>query len=280
MPRLSGTELAIAAGRKPWTEAEDDVIRARYLTDGGAAVAAVLNRSLNVVYERARRKLGLRKAPQWTELQDRRLRLLWGEKTIEQLEPELGRSKYGIYDRAYDLGLPIGCPQGYEYFTAAAERTGFTKGELWRVLSHYKVPVRRAMSRPAKGVTSRRHVVEPDAVDEAIEQWLQAEVLAVAAKARGIVPSTLERWLVASGLPLPKKPGKRRRWRIPTTTIDAAIAARVGLETIEAAARRNRVNGGTLRSWAKRSGLPRPPGKDWLVKPEVIDRVVEQMKAA
>jgi hypothetical protein len=212
-----------------WSPEEDALIRERYVSDGAKSVAGAINREPKAVWDRARR-LGVKSCRHWTEAEDCTLRLNWGEKSIKEIALQLGRSIYGVYDRAYDLDLPLGCPQGFEFFTAAAKRTGFTKGEFSKLLRYSRVEVRPAMSRPSGSKTPRASIVEPDAVDEAVRVWMQTETLAVAADRHGVAPKTLERWLMSSGLHLPKKPKHRRHWRIPSETIDAAAAMRAAIQ--------------------------------------------------
>ena len=49
----------------------------------------------------------------WSEADDRRLRRIWGEGTIEATARAIGRSPIATYWRGRKLGLPCGAPQGY-----------------------------------------------------------------------------------------------------------------------------------------------------------------------
>jgi hypothetical protein len=207
-----------------WTPERDAVVRARYFTDGAAPIAADLGVTVAAVFHRASR-LGLLKSRPWTEGDDKAMRELWGEMNLRALAKHIGRTQAAVYTRGQILGLTSKVPQGFEYLTSAAVRTGYGTGQLRKILAWAGVSIGRAVGRPRKQRKTRRHfgIVVPYDVDQAIVRWLESESLNAAALARGVTGETLARRLaLVEGVP-PKPPGKRR-WRIPTALIDRALA--------------------------------------------------------
>ena len=208
----------------PWSPAEDAVLRERYRHSGAAReVAGQLGRTLHSVYRRAQR-LKLRTHARWTREDDRKLRNLWGEYTVAGIAKKLGRTDLATFQHAKEIGLPLGCPSGFEYVWHAAKRTGYPTASLRLILERSGVTIRRTMSRPTPGRKVRPcHFVDPFEVDQAIAAWLRTEPLHSAAKRRGIHAGALARKLAAlEGVP-PKPEGKRH-WRIPSDVIDRALA--------------------------------------------------------
>jgi len=204
----------------PWTVAQDDWLRKHAPTEPAAVLAIALNRSKAAIFHRTRR-LGLLKRRRWTAADDQKLRLLWGD-PIDRVARELGRTVITVYWRAQKLGLGLGCPQGYERLQAAAVRTGFAIASLRMILGWAKVPIRRAVTRFPSDRGS--HIVEPVAVDEAVERWLATETPNAAGRRFGTSGETVARHLEVSGLRIPRKPCGKRHWRVPSATIDRAMA--------------------------------------------------------
>lgn len=205
-----------------WTPAEDDVIRTLGAKLEAKEIAARLpGRSVVAIFHRWR-KLGLRKNRRWTRADDRQLMLLWGSCSLAATARRLGRTTVTTYWRAQKLGLGLGCPRGYEYLSAAAKRTGFDTATLRTVLRWAGVHVEKVLCRRVSG-TWRRHYVNPDRVDQAVSEWLATETPEQASRRIGISTEIIVNRLRASGLPLPERPGKKRRWRIPSETIDRAV---------------------------------------------------------
>lgn len=256
-------------GAKAWTPAEDAILRARYKRYGAEAMATALGRSISSINHRTQ-ALKLFTHRRWTAEDDRRLRVIWGEMPLAAAAKVLGRSQATTYWRATKLGLPLGVGQGLEFLTAAAARAGYSTGSLRIILRWAGVKLRVTMALPRES-GRRFHAVDPLDVDEAVEAWLKTETLRTAAERRGIAAETLERYLIESGLELPPKPDGKGHWRVPTETIDAAVAMRRGKENLRQAAMRLGVSAHTLRHRAIRSGVPRPPGKLWLVPVGALD---------
>lgn len=121
--------------RKSWSADEDRVLRHAY-ADGGieAAQAALPERSACAIYRRAER-LGISRRRRWTEADDQRLRKFWdGELSLREIAKRLQRTEATTYWRAQKLGLPLGCPDGWEYLTHAAQRTGYATKQLRPIL--------------------------------------------------------------------------------------------------------------------------------------------------
>lgn len=161
------------------------------------------------------------RGPYWKEKDDKRLRFLWGAgHSVAQIAAKLGRTPTGTYCRARRLGLECGAPQGWEGLTAAARRCGFSTTEQLRaVLAWAGVPVHRALTRPSERAW-HRHIVETDAVDEAVRRWTAAEPLERAARRRGMCGHTLRRRLARIGI-LP--PGRKRRLRVTDEQVEHAL---------------------------------------------------------
>lgn len=258
-------------GAKAWTPAEDAILRARYLTEGAAAMARALGRRLTSVHKRTQR-LGLYTHRRWTPAEDARLRLCWGEADLAETARRMGRTVLTTWWRAQKLGLPLGCPQGWEYLTAAAKRTGYETGGLRPILRWAGVPIRFSISRPTTA-PRRCCIVDPDQVDAAVARWLKTESLTAAARRHGIAAETLERWLRLSGKKLPAKPRAKKRWRVPSDIIDAVVAQRRAVVPIRAAALAAGLQPSTLRRRALAAGVPRTPGKLWLLDAATVERL-------
>lgn len=209
-----------------WSPKEDAVIRARYLSDRCAPIALELGRTPTAVFHRARR-LGMTKNRRWTPADDAALRYAWGEGTLRQIATKLGHTPLSTYWRAQKLGLGLGCPDGYEYLSHAAERAGYTATQLRRILAWAGVKVRRSMSRNVRGGRVP-HIVVPFDVDDAVSRWHATETVEHAARRYGAHGDLVRRWLaraIAAGVRVPPKPRSKAHWRVPSETIDAVVAA-------------------------------------------------------
>jgi hypothetical protein len=205
-----------------WTEAEESWLRANAKTKTLAEMAAHLGRSWRSVSNRTSR-LGLLKLRRWTREDDMRLRSMWGSKSVRYVAAKLDRTVATTYWRAQLLGLDLGLQPGTEYLKSAAKRAGFSPEALRNILSWARVHT----SLPPTRTTSKRpkRCIEPDVVDDAVARWMKTETLAAAARRYGFSESgSVLLRLRASGLPLPKKPKRLRHWRIPSETIDKAMA--------------------------------------------------------
>lgn len=268
----------LANGTTPrWTPEQDAVLRDLYPSQGRHAVAAATGKSWRAVCERARR-LKVRCKPQWTAAEDRKLSMLWGELPLAKVAKEMSRTPLSCYQRAKIIGLKRGVLEGMESVRAAAKRTGFDWATLVRILRAHGVRPQRTMSLDTKKGLFRRVAVDPMDVDEAIEAWNATELVTQAAQRRDLDHDTLGRWLEASGIEMPPRPGKFRHWRVPTEIIDRVVAQRRGRETVTAAARRLGIDRFLLSKMLKTAGVPRGDGHYWRVESTVIDRVVAEAR--
>lgn len=164
----------------------------------------------------------------WSKTEENLLVWNWESSTVEALADKLGRTPLSVYCKAHELGLQRGCPQGMEYVTAAAKRTGYALATLKNILRWAKVHVeptrsRRYASKATANAGFQCHFVRPDAVDAAIASWLSSESVGGAAKARGIRPHDL-RARLREHPEAPERPEGRARWRVPTWLIESVLA--------------------------------------------------------
>lgn len=269
---------------RAWTPAEDQLLRDRYVTDGAQSCADALGRTWTAITRRAAR-LKVVRVRRWTFRENNQLRLLWGIHPIAKVASMMGRTEAAVYWRAQQLGLGVGCPQGFEYLSNAAARTGYAVTSLRKLLNWARVPIARAVCRPDRASKSRNgHVtwiVVPADVDEAIERWHETETLERAADRYAVCSSVLARLLDEAAARgderVPKRPAFKRHWRVPSALVDEIMAARAKRESVASAAARVRVTGPTLAGWLRAAGVTftRRDG----VAIEDVDRVIAAKKA-
>lgn len=205
-----------------WTPAEDATVRSLFGTMTAAEIAARLpGRNQDAVWHRTRR-LGLIKCRRWTPSDDKSLRAWWGE-PLRKVARELGRTVLTVYWRAYNLGLPLGVPEGGEYINTAAKRCGYDLKTFRGVMKWAGVKVHRVITRRVGKVKNGRHWVDSEEATAAVERWHKTETPEAASRRYHVEGETIVRRLLVSGLPLPTRP-RKAPWRIETTTIDQAMA--------------------------------------------------------
>lgn len=212
-----------ASFERPWTAAEKRRLEQAY-TKGGihAARAALPDRGESGIYHMAR-KLKLTRRRRWTADDDERLRAQWGLEDIYTISRNLGRTRLTVYWRAYELDLPLGCPEGWEYVSDAAARAGFATATLWRILRFSHVRVLHAYARNQG--TRHKHIVEPIDVDDAVRAWMETETLTEAARRLSVNPESLYRWCEEAGVLLHRDGRiKRSRMRAASSEFDRAVA--------------------------------------------------------
>lgn len=199
-----------------WTTAEDAALRAACAGDGmSTAMATIPDRSRVSIEIRARR-MGLtfpEVKRRWTEAENALLRDLWSGSDLDltQISARLRRRPGGVYRHAVEIGLPSGCPDGWEPISAAARRTGFAEVTLRKILAADGVAPRPALCDPLtrrRAVTCRRQIVAPAQVDAAIAAWSEAESVTRAAVRLGLWEKTLRAWLRHAGVKEPKRRGR------------------------------------------------------------------------
>lgn len=218
----------------------------------------------------------------WTEREDNELRLSWGIHPLKEIATKLQRTPYGVYTRAYVLGLGLGCPQGFETLPEACARTGYGPTTLVTILNWARVPLRPWTSAP--WCKHARRCVEPIAVDDAVAAWCQRETIRDGARRHNITYSMLVIWLhadVEAGLV--EAPRRRRgtHWRLAPSVIDAVVARRRSVEPREPfalAAKRVGIAKRTLKRWLAEAGQPRPTTRYWPVDPAVVNQIVAEKK--
>jgi hypothetical protein len=257
------------AGFRPWTAEDDEAIRGGFAHGRGRALAERLGRTISAIHHRAQR-LGIVADRRWTPADDAELRMLWFEVGVAEIAKRMKRTRAAVVQRAREyLGLPLGAPPGLEYVSHAAVRTGFALATLQMILRWAGVKPRPSMSYD-RGAKRHFHIVDSVDVDDAIERWLATESLEAAARRIGWSAETLARRLLASGLDVPPRPTRKRHWRIPTVFVDQVVAERAKIATLSVAAKRLGIPVGTLRHRMVKAGVPRPPGKHWLVNPDDV----------
>lgn len=218
----------------------------------------------------------------WTQTEDHRLRMLWGELTVKGVAAKLQRTQVAVYARAGELGLARGIQPGTECLKTAATRTGYSCWGLRTVLAWAKVDVEEPASLHRRAKANRRWnqaQLQIHEVDAAIEAWLRLEIVGQAAGRRGIDAHVLRAWLKEAGhVP----PAARCTWRLAPEVIDAVVAARLAKETLKAAGARVGLSAETLRKHLRAAGVHREhrPGVPWLILPADVDRVVAALPAA
>lgn len=207
--------------------------------------------------------------------------MAWGHHGLDVIAQRLLRTPDAVYRRAGDLGLGLGCPQGFEYLSNAAKRAGYCVATMRKILVAMNVPMHRTISTPQSPDPIERFV-EPCAVDDAVARWVSMETVAHAARRLGIPRPRLAYWLrqdTKRGL-VPKRP--RRRWcqhRLEPEVYDAIVARWTETESGEKAAQRIGVAWETLRKWLRAANVVRPPTRFWRVNPTVVDRIVMERRA-
>jgi len=163
----------------------------------------------------------LRTFKHWTPAEDAKLRSDWGLFTLAGVARRLGRTKTATFLRAKDLHIAIGCPEGFEYLTAAARRTGFAVATLRRMLDGAGVKIMRAYSRPGRKKKYPRHFVDPVDVDDVVRAWLDTETVGDAIRRFRMRRQKIVSLLEAGGI---ARPVRKKHWRLPTAVIDRALA--------------------------------------------------------
>jgi hypothetical protein len=115
----------------------------------------------------------------------------------------------------------------------AARRAGTSWELLHRILTESKVTMRRYLA-PSGRSDKRRSplIVEWEAARKAVEAWGRKETIGGAARARGLVASTLRRWLDNAGVLKPQE-GRRRVREVPSEVIDRIVARNTPPATAE-----------------------------------------------
>ncbi len=216
---------------RPWTPAEDELLRTRYPDPGQhAALAAELShRTWGAIVQRV---VGLDlplPGRDWTAAEVDLLRREWGEATPRALSRMFpGRTWRAIASHARVLGLST-IPQGMEPLAVVARRVGYARGTLLKILRAAHVRTMRWQGkRGAKGVTAGGRICRwllVDALDAeiAVKMHLGFETIRGGAIARGVHVGSMYRELQRTGAYVKGSRGGHRL--IPSAALDAASAA-------------------------------------------------------
>jgi hypothetical protein len=220
--------LGATADYSPWSASEERLLRKAY-ADGGAALALsqMPHRTKASIYHRVRR-LRICRNKWWSPAEDDRLRKLWdAEMQMHDIAERLGRTQEAVYVRASLIGLPPSKPDGWEYLSHAAERTGFHTSQLRRILDAAGISPRPVLTRPVKGEERRRrrHIVWPADVDAAVGMWHESEPLKTAAQRHGLSENGLKSLLRRIGIKRPALP-RKRHWRVRHEDVERALEQR------------------------------------------------------
>lgn len=213
----------------PWTDAEDSVLREHYHRGPDAAVRHLPSRSRVAIKQRAW-KLGLHARHPWNAVEDRKLAVWWESGLrLDAIAKKMDCTKTAVYHRARQIGLRLGCPDGFEYVTQAAKRTGFHGDTLLRILDAADVQQHTSLSAPWMkdwGGNYRWRYVDPIEVDEAVAAWMASEPVTTAARRHGIADQVLRRWLRKEGvIGGASKQGKPHQ-RVRSEVVDRVVAER------------------------------------------------------
>lgn len=212
----------------------------------------------------------------WTRGDVKILRDLWGTVTLATIAEKLGRSPLTVYYFATKAGLQRGCPQGYEYLTAAATRTGFDTGQLRVILASAGVKLRVVMALPKK--RRHYHVVSPDIVDEAVDAWMKLEGLPDAARRLGTTREVVRAALVAAGH---EPPPLKFRWRVLPSVADEAMATYRPGASVRSHAARLAMNRTTLAGRLRTMGVlhEKRGGVEVRLTDAVVDEALRRFEA-
>lgn len=216
-----------AAPRRSWTAQEDSFLEASHKKLSLTELGERLGRTKMSVAKRCV-VLGIGTRQRWTREEDHRLGFLWiTTMPILAMSRRLKRSPQSICRRAKKLGLPSTMPDGYEFVTASARRTGFTTPTLLRILQWAEVPLHLARnhyagSRPStarvRGPYHQRYV-DPFDVDEAIERWHLTAPVEEIAHHHGLDGTTLRKRLAREGRLPRSESGKRTDLRVHEASV-------------------------------------------------------------
>lgn len=192
--------------------------------DGMTPKAAIALGRREHLRRRGRRKIGHKRGQDhpWSPQELRVLTLEWHLITQRELQAKLRPHSWtAIRLRAIKLGLPMGCPQGYESIERSAKRHGYDTKTWRRILTELDVSLRPAYSaRPARSQRKKfqRLIVEIDEANEAARKYDRLETTGSAAKRWEVLDVDIRRYLKQCNVwPVHSKNATRR---VPSVILD------------------------------------------------------------
>lgn len=230
--------MGVAAGCRPWTDEERNIVTEKLALMPFEAVAELVGMTPRAVRSEVFR-MRLRgnnapplEKPNWTTGEQNRLRFLWKQPlSIEDIAKEFNRPVGGVYSYATEvLGLPTSKPEGFEYMHNVAKLCGYHHATLSRICAWAGVPVLVARSEPRTGgkkqpkTDHRRHIVSVEAARRACGAWGATESVKEAATRVGLHHDILRRALRKAGFE--KHPATGSIWRVTKDEVERALALR------------------------------------------------------
>ena len=143
---------------RPWTEKNKAALRAAYAKGGYKACKARFPKRGKWSLYHMLSRLRLCRSRRWTPKEIEHLYTYWGTQSLRSLCRILRRTRVAICGKARQLGLSLGCPQGFEYLTAAATRAGYNTRQLRQILAWAEVKIKDAyVAIPGQ---RRQHIVD------------------------------------------------------------------------------------------------------------------------
>lgn len=254
----------MSVGTKRWSKEDQELVQNLFLTGGYTACFSAFPNRTKVAIRKRIRKAKLVSRKFWTEKDDCYLSGSWGFMSTKVIAKKLGRTPQAIQQRVTRLNLGTGMKseegKSPELLESSANRVGYHKPTLLRILKLSNVVIHRIQSRSAHytGELGRFYVYKED-VDAAVNKWHSTEMVKPAARLRKVSPPLLFQLLKNSLDENTMKIG--RNWRVPTDLIDRVVNEWKAKETLESASYRIGVNPATLRSWLERHGVGMAPGE-------------------
>lgn len=217
---------------KPWTKEEERVIREFYpRIKKGKKGIVVWDELLKRLPGRTKESCQVRASrlrvsvrAQWTVKEDEFLLNSYADYSARALMTALpGRSWNSIRIRAVNLGIQDTRWQGYFSMKATADKLGFSEDGLERILDDMGVTIRTRSVSDKKGSKFQHKVIEWDAAEQAVTDWLKLETPRQAAARWGLQGNLVVRWVTAAGHVSAKK---GRAVRLDPGIIDEIIKTR------------------------------------------------------
>lgn len=143
-------------------------------------------------------------ALKWTPSEDARLRLRWGDRPVEDIARELGRTVHAVRLRAWTLDLPFGLDRGYESLWTAAKRAGYCHLSFRRAVKWWQargnvVDVSSLPTIRCTRASGQWRQINPDDTDTIAAAYAASELPGQASARLGVPPWTLRRRAQAAG---------------------------------------------------------------------------------